>query len=133
MTTMIGALLLLLGFAGAASAQELRSVNFSHAGSCDGTFHVVPAFAPTQPVRIVRTRVLVSGTGPQGVYLGRQSDGLFLAYATHEGVTTVMSPEHVVSTPITLTVQPGDAIQLVHWCNPPDVYDIWSLIEYVIP
>jgi hypothetical protein len=128
MKTMLGALMLLLGFAGTTSAQELRSVGFPHSGTCDGTYHVVPAFVPTQPVRIVRTRVLVSGTGQQGAYLGRQSDGLFLAYAT-----SGMSPEHTINAPVTLTVQPGDAIQLVHWCNAPDVYDIWSLIEYVIP
>jgi hypothetical protein len=125
--TIAGFLLALLVGSAGAQAGELRQIQFPHNGLCDDTYHNVPFYTNTSgaPIRIAQATLLNGGTGHQLAYLSRRSDNLTFAYSHPAGLTV-----HIIRAGDALTVAPGDGLNFVHWCTPPDRYGWWVIVDY---
>jgi hypothetical protein len=108
-----------------ASAADLSQIRHAHDGACDGTYHNITVFENTTgaPLRIVQGMLLNGGSGAQGAYIARRSDGFFFAPLAVSGNTI-----HPLRGELVLA--PGDGLNLVHWCFAPDHYAFWVIVDY---
>lgn len=125
--------LLLLSTGTHTQSAELQQVIFPHEGMCDGTVHTPIMWTNTTgtAAQIVSTRVLTAGTGFQWAYIQRATDALFLVWAHQVGPSFPTAFEKDVPA-ATVTLLPGHALQLIHFCLPPDRYLIHAFVEYVM-
>jgi hypothetical protein len=124
----IVALLVGLACVSVGEAGELKQIQFPHNGLCDDTYHNVPFYtnASGAPIRIAQATLLNGGTGSQGAYLSRRSDNFTFAFSHPEGLVAL----HSIRAGDALTVAPGDGLNFVHWCTPPDRYGWWVIVDY---